>query len=43
MRIGEENFYRDPETLKALTLVDPVVENGEVILGALVSESGNRF
>lgn len=43
MRIGEENFYRDPETLKALTLVDPVVENGEVISGALVSESGNRF
>lgn len=43
MRVGELDFYRDPESLARLTLIDSVVENGEVIAGTLLSESGNRF
>lgn len=43
MRAGQENFYVDPCSLGALTLIDAVIEQGAVISGVLVSEAGHRF
>lgn len=43
MRSGQENFYVDPVTHARLTLCDARESAGEIVEGALVSESGNRF
>lgn len=43
MRSGQENFYVDPVTRTRLTLRDGREVAGEIVEGALVSESGNRF
>lgn len=43
MRIGEENFYRDPLTQKPLRLVDAVIEEGSVVSGKLVNPDGHEY
>ena len=43
MRCGEENVYVDPRNLTPLTLTSAVIEDREIVSGALVAADGHEF